>query len=141
MQVSISSGKDTGAYDYKYPYIKCSSREEFETVTGFHANTNLWTAMTLHECFHGFQFLHKGYLQKAVETGFISAGIGDSLQSLYTSNAFFKRSVDKENAFLLKAIRSTNKDEINQLIRLFFAQRKERRQQMKMVANYDYYIT
>ena len=137
MQVSISYGKDTAAYDYNSPYIKCSSREEFEAVTGYHTSTQLWASMVLHECFHGFQFLHAGYRQHAIETGFMLPSIGDSLQQLYKSNAWFKASVDTENNLLLKAIRAPKGDETDSLVQQFLKVRNERRLRTMQESNLD----
>ncbi|MBV9962451.1 MAG: hypothetical protein JO072_09405 [Parafilimonas sp.] len=127
MQVSINFQGDTSAYDYFSPYMKCSSREEFEHVTGYATSTQIWASMVLHECFHGFQFLHKGYTEYAVQTGFIMTSIGDSLQQLYNSLQWFKQSADAENNLLLQAIKSSSKQETDSLVQQFFKLRNKRR--------------
>ena len=137
MHVTIGVGEDSTAYDYYPPYMRCSSREEFETATGHKTDTRLWVSMVLHECFHGFQFLHQGYTKEATETGFILTSIGDSLQQLYKSNAWYKQYVDSENNLILKAIACTNKKDTDSLLRQFFATRNERRLRAKSEINHD----
>jgi hypothetical protein len=137
MMVSMSIGPDTASYDYLTPYIKCSSREEFEKVTRHPTNTVNWAAMVLHECFHGFQYLHKGFTKHSIESNFIYLAIGDSLQQLYRSYEWFKNAVDLENDLLLKAIQSTRKNETDSLVRSFFDVREKRRIQTKAVTNHD----
>jgi|GEM_PF-1033199 len=137
MHVTIGVGEDSTAYDYYPPYIRCSSREEFETATGYKTNTRLWVSMVLHECFHGFQFLHEGYTKEAIETGFILPSAGDSLQQLYRSKEWYKGYVDSENNLLLKAIACSNKKGTDSLLRQFFTVRSERRLRAKSEINHD----
>ena len=137
MHVSIGVEEDSAAYDYYSPYIRCTSREEFETVTGYKTNTRLWVSMVLHECFHGFQFLQPGYTKEAIETGFIFTSIGDSLQQLYKSNKWYKQYVDSENNLLLKAVACSSKKGTDSLLHQFFMVRSERRLRAKAETNQD----
>jgi hypothetical protein len=137
MQASAAFGADTSAYDYHSLYIKCSSREEFETVTGYPTSTALWASMVLHECFHGFQFLHPGYVEQAIQSGFISPSVGDSLQYFYKSYEWFRKSIDTENDLLLKAIQSDREYETDSLVREFLKLRDQRRLRTKSETNYD----
>lgn len=59
LKVSMSMGEDTTVYDYYAPFIKCSSREEFEKVKGGPISTQKWSALVIHEFFHAYQFFHK----------------------------------------------------------------------------------
>lgn len=138
MNVSMSFGADTTAYDYYTPYIKCSSREEFESVTGHRPNTQGWTSMVLHEFFHGFQFLQSPYLQHAIQNNLIYPSIGQSLQQLYISHKWFKDYIDLENGLLLKAIDSKRKQETDSLIVEFFKVREERRSHIGSGSNQDF---
>ncbi len=138
MNVSMSFGADTTAYDYYTPYIKCSSREEFESVTGHHPNTQAWASMVLHEFFHGFQFLQNPYLQHAIQNNLIYPSIGESLQQLYVSHKWFTDYINLENELLLKAIASKRKQETDSLIVEFFKVREIRRSHIGSGSNQDF---
>jgi len=136
MEVGVSTG-DTTAYDYYKPHMRCSSREEFEKVTGFKTDTRTWASMVLHECFHAFQFFHKEYIREGFKNNVMFPVVGERLQRLYSSFDWFKRYIDMENALILKAIQSTRKQETDSLIREFFKVRDQRRSQTKPVTDQD----
>lgn len=127
MLVSLSNGADTNTYDHNDPYMQCSSREEFVKVTGFQPNTQGWTAIVLHECFHGFQFMHSAYYQYTLQNNTSNPSIGETLQNLYRTYQWYKDYIDKENDLLIKAIKSARHQETDSLVTAFFKLRKERR--------------
>jgi len=127
MLVSMSPGPDTSAYDYNDPYMQCSSREEFARVSGFQANTQGWAAIVLHECFHGFQYLHSGYHQYAIQNNLTNISAGKTLQGLYTEYQWYKDYINTENDLLLKAIKAASQQETDSLVAAFFTTRQQRR--------------
>lgn len=137
MITSMSISGDTAAYDYLSPYIKCSSREEFESFTGYKTSTRQWTALVLHEFFHGFQHMHKGYTAQTLKEGTLNVAVGENLQKLYTYFDWFRNAIDTENDLLLRAIDSDQENETDSLIREFFKVREKRRSMTKTETNND----
>jgi len=104
MSASILFGDTLSDYNYKSPYLKCSSFEITKNKVPDINSTEEWMTMVIHEYFHGFQYKHQSYLD------FFEQNIvhipSDSLKRVYKSNQWFKDYVDKENDFLLIAIAS-----------------------------------
>jgi len=126
MEVSITSGADSSAFDYNDPYIKCSSFEDAEKMIPA-LTFAAWQSMIVHECFHAFQYKHKAYVLNAVATNTINAALGDSLQQLYAVNGWYKQSIDQENTMLLTAIKSHNKQSLYANADSFLVLREHRR--------------
>ncbi len=125
MSASILFGDTTSDYNYKSPYMKCSSFEITKNIIPDVNSTEEWMTMLIHEYFHGFQYKHQVYLDFfEQEVVHIPA---DSLKRIYKSNQWFKDYVDKENDFLLTAIASNNAKEVSKCIDTFFQLRDERR--------------
>ena len=135
MSASILLGDTTSDYNYKSPYMKCSSFEITRGIIPDVNSTEEWMTMLIHECFHGFQYKHQGYLdffeQKAVLVP------SDSLKKIYKFNQWFRVYVDKENEFLLAAIASKNGKDINNYIDTFFQMRDQRRLLTLQRLNFD----
>jgi hypothetical protein len=134
METSIILGDTSSAYNYRSPFMNCSSFEITQkTVPDVNA-TEQWATMVIHEYFHGFQFMHpahRSYFEKNI------AASADTLKSLYKSHKWFKESVDKENAILLAALHLADDKKIKPLIDSFFLLRAQRRNQTKQQLNSD----
>lgn len=130
MEVSISMGtNDTAYYDFKSPFVRCSSYEQaLKTVPGSPA-TDDWAAMIIHEFFHGYQFLHTSTAEYAHKSNATVSALNDSLQSLYNRYSWYKKSIDEENRILLQAIETNVQPDT--LIKQFVALRKNRRIETK----------
>ena len=136
METSMTSGDPTNEYNYLSPYMKCSSYEFISKNIPGSKSTEYWITMIIHEYFHGFQYKHKSYIDSnfANTTSYISE---DSLTKIYQKNRWFQEKIKKENDFLLKAIKSTNKSETIKNINSFFKTRKERRNEFKRKLNFN----
>lgn len=125
MENTMTFGNASSKYDFKSPYMRCSSFEITKnTVPGVNS-TEQWITMLLHEYFHGFQFKHDAHLDY-FEKKIISVP-ADSLTNIYRSQKWFKESVDKENTLLLSAIRNVDNNKTKDLIDSFFQYRQQRR--------------
>lgn len=135
METAIDFSMDTTYYNYQSPIMNCSSFEITNQMMPDINSTELWSTMVLHEYFHGFQFKHVHYREHI--RSFISDFSQDSLKNIYKTNAWFQKSVDKENNFLIKAIASNDSGEIAQLIDSVFKTRIERRKEVLDKLNSD----
>ena len=134
METSMTFGAPVTAYNYKSPFMKCSSLEITQNnVPGVHS-TELWATMVIHEYFHGFQFKHPAhlaYFEKNISRA------ADTLQKLYELHRWYKDGVDKENKILLTMLATQRKKEIQSLTDSFFSVRQQRRLQAKRELNVD----
>lgn len=134
MHTGLTLGDSTGNYDYKSPFMNCSSLEITRTVIPGVNSTEQWATMVLHEYFHGYQYKHNNYLvdfeKHAIEPE-------DSLRHLYSTNKWFKERIIKENDLLLKALSCKDKLETRKLLIDFFSLRKERRLRVQQTLNKD----
>lgn len=125
MSASIILGDTTSDYNYRVPYLKCSSYEITRNIIPDVNSTEEWITMIIHEYFHGFQYRHKSYLdyfeKKVVNIP------ADSLKKTYKNNEWFKDCVDKENDLLLLAIATNDIRETYTYIDSFLQLRKKRR--------------
>lgn len=125
MATWITFGDSTAAYNYKSPFMSCSSVEITKrTIPGVNS-TEQWATMIIHECVHGFQYKHPPYLNRVMNI--IGKLPEDTLEEIYKSHKWFKESIDKENDMLLSAIKSANKMETRKFIDTFFLLREQRR--------------
>lgn len=115
---------DTAVYNYRSPFMYCSSVEITRNTVPDVPSTEVWATMVLHEYFHGFQFEHPEFFDYFEKT--ILSMPKDSLQNIHRSNEWFRESVEKENDLLLSALEATERDETCSLIDLFFQLREER---------------
>lgn len=115
--------EDTASYMFQSPFMKCSSLALTRQYIPDVLSTEQWATIILHEYFHGFQFKHEVFLNR---TNRINIS-GDSLQKIYSHNAWYSNKVETENGLLLKAIASENDTETIAFIDTFFKIRNERR--------------
>lgn len=125
MSASIILGDSTSDYNYRVPYLKCSSFEITKSIIPDVNSTEEWITMIIHEYFHGFQYRHASFLDYFDKNVvYIPA---DSLKKAYSNNLWFKDYVDKENDFLLLAIASDDIKEAYAYIDSFLNLREKRR--------------
>lgn len=134
MEVNISLGDSTPDYNYKAPFMYCSSPELTDRFVPDVHSTEMWATMVMHEYFHGFQFKHAPFLDFYEKNVNVSA---DTLNVLYKNNDWFKESVDNENSLLLEALDSESQVEIQQTIMQFFELRDQRLKQTTELLNVD----
>ncbi len=134
MATGITFGDSTSDYNYKVPFMNCSSPELTNKFVPDVHSTEMWATMVMHEYFHGFQFKHPQFLDLYKKNVTVSA---DSLKALYNNNDWFKKSVDRENELLLEALNSDTQTEIQQTIVLSFKLRDQRLKQTKELLNLD----
>lgn len=134
METNISLGDSTPDYNYKAPFMSCSSPELTDRFIPDVHSTDMWATMVMHEYFHGFQFKHAQFLDFYEKQVNVSA---DTLKTLYKNNDWFKESVDRENRLLLEALNFENPAEIQQTIIQFFKLRDQRLKQTKESLNSD----
>lgn len=125
MSASVIFGDTTLDYNYKSPYLKCSSFEITKNIIPDVNSTEEWVTMIIHEYFHGFQYKHKAYLDFFEQK--VANIPADSLKKIYLNNPWFKDYVDKENEFLLSAIASNDRKEAFAYIDSFLQLREKRR--------------
>jgi len=138
MFVSMTSGPDTTLYDYNTPYMKCNSQEEFIAVTGFKPDLRGWAAIIMHEFFHGFQVQQEDYRKYAMQHNLLNRAIGETLQNLFDTYAWYRDGVTEENTLLLKAIASKQNAETDSLISTFFTLRNKRRSHINTGAGFPF---
>lgn len=129
METGILLGTTIPNYNYKSPFMNCSSLEITKKIIPDISSTELWITMIMHEYFHGFQFKHPVFIHYFEKN--IANTPADSLKKIYEETPWFKESVDKENEFLLTAIATESKLEISKSIHSFFELRKLRRERTK----------
>jgi hypothetical protein len=117
------------------PIMNCSSFEVTSKKFKEATSTEYWVTMIIHEYFHGFQFKHKSYIDAILKHTSIVGE--DSLAKVFKNNTWFQEKMKQENAFLLKAIQSTNQLETKSFIDSFFSLRKERRLETKRNLSFD----
>ena len=125
---------DSSAYNFKTPYIYCSSVETTSNTIPDVPSTEVWATMVLHEYFHGFQFKLKAFRNYFVESNAIPQ---DSLKNIYTQNSWFREYIDKENELLLSAIAASDSVEVKQAVDSFFQIRDLRRKKTQKVLKVD----
>lgn len=135
MSVGITFGDTTADYNYKSPFMNCSSPEITKKNVPDVLSTEQWATMIIHEYFHGFQFKHPTFLSY-YEQNILDVS-GDSLKNLYKDNKWFRESIDGENDLLLKAIKSDSTIEILNSVQRFFVLRDQRRERTKQLLNSD----
>ena len=124
METSVTFGDSSDAYNYKSPFMNCSSFEITQKTIPDVNSTEQWSTMVLHEYFHGFQFKHPAFLEY-FQKNFTFAE--DSLKRMYKRNDWFKSSVDTENRLLLAALETNEPARIGELIDSLFIVRGSRR--------------
>ncbi len=134
MEVALTLGNSTPDYNYKSPFMNCSSLEITRKRIPQVHSTEQWATMVLHEYFHGFQQRHINYLNVYEKYMRIPE---DSLKKIYKDNAWFKESIIKENDLLLKALNCKDDLETKKWMAEFFSLRKERRWNVKQTLNVD----
>jgi hypothetical protein len=135
MATGMTFGDSSSSYSYKSPFMNCSSFEITRNIVPDVNSTEEWTTMILHEYFHGFQFKHTEfvrYFEKNITT--ISE---DSLKKIYQAQTWFKKSVDKENELLLRALKEADQKNVKNLLRSFFSLRSQRRLETKKRLSVD----
>lgn len=137
MQVSVTFA-DSTVYNYREPYMKCNSREEFIKITEFIPDELGWAAMIMHEFFHGFQILHAPYQEYLYQNNLTIQGATDAMQGLFMSQVWYTDMVNVENDLLVKAIASGQEEEIYRFITEFFAVRDERRSRIDAGPDFDF---
>ena len=126
---------DTTVFNYKAPFMFCSSPEATKKVIPDLSSTEEWAAMVLHEYFHGFQFRHAPLLdhyQKKVLP--VSA---DSLNRIYRKNDLYRKLTNEENEMLLQAINSPDITTAKKYLERFWSKRKEKWDFCYEKLNYD----
>jgi hypothetical protein len=126
---------DTALYNYRSPFMNCSSFEITHRTILDVDFTEQWVAMILHEYFHGFQFQHKPFLDYF--SSHMAYFKGDSLTRIYKSNPWFQESVDTENALLLSALKVPSNKRVKPLLDSFFQLRTRRRTRAKAELDFD----
>lgn len=135
MSARVILGDSIPDYDYRSPYLNCSSVEiTRRTIPGVNS-TEQWATMVLHEYFHGFQYKHPAYLDH-FEKNVVSVP-EDSLKQMYHSLVWFKDSADRENEMLLAAIGAENEAEVKDRVDTFFRLRHTRRDFIKKTLDFD----
>lgn len=134
METGMTFGNKSSAYNYKSPFMSCSSFEIIhQTIPGVDA-TEQWATMVIHEYFHGFQFKHPAHVAYFEKKISVSA---DTLKSTYKIYPWFKEGVDRENNILLAALETEDSRQVARLTDSFFALRKHRRAQAKGLPGHD----
>ncbi len=105
--ISLDPADAGSAYDYRSAYLLCSSPEITARCIPGTEEVAIWRTMVLHEYFHGFQFRHPAYLAQFEASG-ASLIPSSELVGHYQRYGWYKESVDRENAFLLDALRQTD---------------------------------
>jgi hypothetical protein len=116
---------DTTAFNFRAPFMFCSSPETTKKVVTDLGSTEEWATMVLHEYFHGFQFRHEPMLDYYLRN--VYPVTADSLHRVYKGHSWFKRLTDEENGLLLLAISSTDSTTMATYLQLFKDKRKEKR--------------
>ena len=113
--------------------MRCSSPEVTRQCVPEVPSVNVWAPMVMHEYFHGFQFKQEGFLDEYLR---ISSGFEtDTLTTLCTQLDWFRKSVEEENALLLKAI--DNPGSAEDYMRAFFELRDKRRARVSSELSVD----
>jgi hypothetical protein len=126
---------DTTAFNFRAPFMFCSSPETTKKVVTDLGSTEEWATMLLHEYFHGFQFRHEPMLDYYLRNVFPVTA--DSLHRIYRANNWFKRLTDEENGLLLLAISSTDSTTMATYLQLFQNKRKEKRDLCRQKLSHD----
>lgn len=132
MQTSFGIDENIDKIIQPAPIMYCSSFEITSKKFPESTSTEYWATMIIHEYFHGFQFIHKKYINEVLKFSEVSE---DSLSNVYKNNIWFQEKIKNENDFLLKAIQSNKKSEIETYITNFFNLREERRLETKSKLN------
>ncbi|KAA5545806.1 hypothetical protein [Adhaeribacter rhizoryzae] len=135
METSLTFGDSSLAYNYKSPFMNCSSFEITQKTIHDVNATEQWATMVIHEYFHGFQFMHPAYLKYFQKN--MTVIPEDSLRKVYKAQKWYKASIDKENEILLTALTVADGKQIKALIDSFFLLREQRRRQAKQQLNFD----
>ena len=126
---------DSALYNYRSPFMNCSSFEITHRTIPDVDFTEQWVTMVIHEYFHGFQFKHQPFLDYF--STHLAYFKGDSLKQIYKRNPWFKESVDAENELLLSALNTHSNKRIKPLLHSFFHLRARRRTRVKAELGFD----
>ena len=135
METGMLLGDSTAAYNYKSPFMNCSSFEITQRSVPDVNATEQWATMVIHEYFHGFQFKHPAFVNYFEKN--IAVVPEDSLKKIYKAHLWFKEGVDQENEMLLAAIGTADESQIKSLVNKFFQLREQRRLQTRQQLNFD----
>jgi hypothetical protein len=135
METGMTLGDSSNEYNYHSPFMMCSSYEEVVKTIPSVLSTEEWATMIMHEYFHGFQYKHQAYMDY-YEKHIVQVQ-PDSLTALYKKQGWFKKSIDRENGYLLKAISETDKSRTQRFIDSFFVLRNARREETKRKLKFD----
>ncbi|WP_111599258.1 hypothetical protein [Chitinophaga skermanii] len=127
---------DSCALNYLTPVMYCSSVEVTQHFIPTTKSTEDWAAMVAHEYFHGFQFQHKN-IRDFVREEMANTMTADSIHAFYTDVDWFKQSIDKENALLLKALQVSTRDSVEKCLLAFRITREQRREEFQRTYEYD----
>lgn len=126
---------DTTVFNYRQPFMYCSSLEAVRHTIQDVSSTEEWSSMVLHEYFHGFQYRHEPMLTHYMKN--LLNVPADRLNRVYRGNDWYKQMTDEENDLLLEAINSTDTAATQTYIRRFLAKRKEKRALFRKKLHYD----
>jgi hypothetical protein len=135
METGLTMGTPTDEFNYHSPFMMCSSFEIVHNTIPKIISTEQWTTMILHEYFHGFQYKHPAYIDYYEKN--IAQIQPDSLVNLYKHNSWYKKSIDTENDYLLKAIAEKDNAKTYLFIDSFFSKRQERRNKTRQELQFD----
>lgn len=136
MSVGMSLGNPVPDYDYRSPFMLCSSFEITRATIPGVESIEEWATMVMHEYFHGFQFRHHEFLEH-YEKIVLNFPSQDTLRCLYKNNDLFASGIDSENEALLAALASTDRNETTAQIETFFRLRDARRRQVVQQSGFD----
>lgn len=103
MHVSVSYDDSLANFDYKQPYMRCSSYE-LSSIRVPMESENEWYTMIFHEMFHGFQLMHPSFFEYFANITSNEKFKQVELSNLYTTQQWFKESIERENDMLLDAL-------------------------------------
>lgn len=135
MSVGIILGDSVSDYNYRSPFMNCSSVEVTQKMIPGVSSMEEWATMVIHEYFHGFQFKHQSFLDYFEKK--IAFTSQNKLKQIYRSDAGFRQDVDKENGVLLLALASVDSFETRMLIHSFFDLRDQRRSKFMSSLDFD----
>jgi len=135
METSFDIGDTTKGIDLSTPIMNCSSFEVTSKNIPNTSCTEYWVTMVIHEYFHGFQYKHKSYFDSTLKYSSIVSE--DSLAQICSQNIWFNEKIKLENAYLLKALKTTDSKETQNYIDSFIDVRSQRRAQTKDEMSFD----
>lgn len=115
---------DTLALDYQNTLGMFSDVELTEKFIPDVKDTEEWMSMVIHEMFHQYQRKFKKFREQQLSSQ--KEFKRDTLHSFYDNQDWFSKSVELENASLLKIIKEKNKDSINNYISKYLKEKAKR---------------